>query len=426
MAITWRSLMGQNTDPVRAMGAAQDSFNSMFGSLTGALTQYQQQQQAQETKLKSDNLERFYAEASSKYSTPEAFQAALASGELQSLAGSYGDAIDKAAVRNFMESRGKVLQDRALEQAKYGDAVRDRNEAGDLDEIKGLIAAGRFEEAKQRLDQGKYRNESPLYESLKTAQTQATEEAYKASLRPLELESKRLGLTASQESIENGRVSRGINQANLDNVRDQRMVDDALSRAYLDAQGTMMQDGLPNESAMTTAAQAITQNMEPRLAAKVLQQARQADVANVQAWRDDQDKNGYVGAVPLNPTAVSASLEDVIKTIPEGDQESVRSRVNKLVRDGVTIPKGTKLPNGETLKDDMNIPVPFNVARSAILESTSNLIGFRRGADAVSIIEEQVKRPEVFMDILTRDRAEKLKEALRENPDLPSTTQRKK
>ena len=189
-----------------------------------------------------------------------------------------------------------------------------------------------------------------------------------------------------------------------------------------------MQNGLPNESAMTAAATAATEGMDPRIAAKVLQQARQADAANVQAWRDDQDKNGYVGAVPLNPTAVSSSLEEVIKTIPEDDQESVRAHVNGLVREGVTIPKGTKLPDGSTLEEDMKVPVPFNVARSAILESYGPWYkgGFRRGVSATDIIEQQVKRPEVFMDILTRDRAERLKDSLRNNPDLPSNEKRKK
>ena len=185
-----------------------------------------------------------------------------------------------------------------------------------------------------------------------------------------------------------------------------------------------MENGLPNENAMTEAAAELSQDLDPRIAAKVLQSARQADVANVQAWRDDQDKNGYVGSVPLNPTAVSSSLEEVIKTIPEGDQESVRTHVNELVRNGVTLPKGTQLRDGTTLNEDLKVPVPFNVARSAILESYGPWykLGHRRGVSATDIIKEQVRRPEVYMDILTRDRAERLKESLRKDPDLSSGT----
>ena len=421
MAITWRSLMGQNPDPVRAMSAAQNSFEGMFGSLNTALTQYQQQQQAQETKLKSDNLERFYAEAASKYSTPEAFQAALASGELQGLASIYGDAIDKSKVREFSETRGDVLRQREQDQWKYKDALEKRNATPLVDDIRSRIAAGDFKTANALLAENTLPDEASLYEALKQGQTNATKEAYEAQIRPLELESKRLGLDTSK-------INKDLNQINLENVRDQRTVESALSKAYLAAQGTMMQNGLPNESAMTAAATAATEGMDPRIAAKVIQQARQADAANVQAWRDDQDKNSYVGAVPLNPTAVSSSLEEVIKTIPEDDQESVRSHVNELVREGVTIPKGTKLPDGSTLEKDMKVPVPFNVARSAILESYGPWYkgGFRRGVSATDIIEEQVRRPEVFMDILTRDRAERLKDSLRNNPDLPSNEKRKK
>ena len=414
-AITWRSLMGQNPDPVRAMGAAQNSFEGMFGSLNTALTQYQQQQQAQETKLKSDNLERFYAEAASKYSTPEAFQAALASGELQGLAGSYGDAIDKAAVRNFLDTRGGVLQQRQQDQWKYQEGLENQNAKPFIDDIRSRIAAGDFDTANTLLSENELPNEAALYEALKAAQDSAKEQKYKDELRPLEMEGKRLSLDSSRESLENTRLQRREAEA-------QRLADALLSQAYLNARGKMSENGLPNESAMTDEASKLVEGQDPRIAAKVLQAARQSDVANVQAWREEQDKNGYVGSVPLNPTAVSSSLEEVIQKIPEGDQESVRTHVNELVRNGVTIPKGTKLPDGTSLEEDMKVPVPFNVARSAILESYGPWykFGYRRGASATDIIEEQVRRPEVFMDILMRDRAERLKASLRQDPDLSS------
>ena len=174
-AITWRSLMGQNPDPVRAMSAAQNSFEGMFGSLNTALTQYQQQQQAQESKLKSDNLENFYSTAASKYATPEAFQAALASGELQSLASSYGDAIDKAAVRNFMESRGRELQQRQQDQWKYQDAVTNRAAEPFVDDIRSRIAAGDFSTARTLLEENVLPNEAALYEAMRSAQDKDTE-----------------------------------------------------------------------------------------------------------------------------------------------------------------------------------------------------------------------------------------------------------
>ena len=426
MAITWRSLMGQNPDPVRAMSAAQDSFDGMFSSLNGALTKYQNQQLAQENKLKSDNLEKFYADASSRYSSPEAFQAALASGELQGLASSYGDAIDMSKVREFSETRGGVLQQRQQNQWKYQKALEEQAAAPVLDEVLSSIEVGDFEKTNALLSEHALPNKAALYEALRKRQEGATDTAHQNAIRPLDLQGKQLALESSGENLRGARINREGAELNLTAAKEQRTAEDVLSQAYMAARGKMMENGLPNENAMTEAAAELSQGLDPRIAAKVLQSARQADVANVQAWQEDQDKNGYVGSVSLNPTAVSSSLEEVIKTIPEDDQESVRSRVNKLIRDGVTIPKGTKLPNEEVLKDDMIIPIPFNVARSAILESTSNLIGFRRGVDATSIIEQQMRRPEVVMDILMRDRAVRLKESLRGNPDLPSNEKRKK
>ena len=423
-AITWRSLMGQNPDPVRAMSAAQDSFDGMFGSLNSALTKYQDQQKIAETKLKGDNLERFYADAASRFSTPEAFQAALASGELQGLASGYGDSIDKTAVRNFMETRGGVLQQRQQDQWKYQKALEDQAAAPVLDDVRSRIEAGDFETANTLLTENTLPNEAALYEALRKRQEGAADTAHQNALRPLDLQGKQLALESSGESLRGARINREGAELNLTAAKEQRTAEDVISQAYMAARGKMMENGLPNETAMTEAAAELSQDLDPRIAAKVLQSARQVDVANVQAWRDDQDKNGYVGSVPLNPTAVSSSLEEVIKTVPEGDQESVRTHVNELVRNGVTLPKGTQLPDGTTLNEDLKVPVPFNVARSAILESYGPWykLGHRRGVSATDIIKEQVRRPEVFMDILTRDRAERLKESLRKDPDLSSGT----
>ena len=424
MAITWRSLMGQNPDPVRAMSAAQDSFDGMFSSLNGALTKYQNQQLAQENKLKSDNLEKFYADASSRFSSPEAFQAALASGELQGLASSYGDAIDMSKVREFSETRGGVLQQRQQDQWKYQKALEEQAAAPVLDEVLSSIEVGDFEKTNALLSEHALPNKAALYEALRKRQEGATDTAHQNAIRPLDLQGKRLALESSGENLRGARINREGAEINLTAAKEQRTAEDVLSQAYMAARGKMMENGLPNENAMTEAAAELSQDLDPRIAAKVLQSARQADVANVQAWRDDQDKNGYVGSVPLNPTAVSSSLEEVIKTIPEGDQESVRTHVNELVRNGVTLPKGTQLRDGTTLNEDLKVPVPFNVARSAILESYGPWYkgGFRRGVSATDIIEEQVRRPEVYMDILTRDRAERLKESLRKDPDLSSGT----
>ena len=174
MAITWRSLMGQNPDPVRAMSAAQDSFDGMFSSLNGALTKYQNQQLAQENKLKSDNLEGFYSAVASKYTTPEAFQAAVASGELQGLADGFGT-LDKSKVRELMETRGKDLQDRTQSQWAYDDKVRSRSAEPFVDDIRSRIAAGDFTTAKQLLEENTLPNEAALYEVLRAGQDRLTD-----------------------------------------------------------------------------------------------------------------------------------------------------------------------------------------------------------------------------------------------------------
>ena len=141
-AITWRSLMGQTADPVRAMAAAQDSFNGMFGTLNKAL---ETRNNSMEEASKQGFLNELYGAQS-----VEGFDQSRDSlaGKLQGLS-----AENQAAVRPLLEQRRAQLMQSTLAGQQYADAQQTR---GQQDVVSGLqealMRASTPEEAK-RLEQ---------------------------------------------------------------------------------------------------------------------------------------------------------------------------------------------------------------------------------------------------------------------------------
>ena len=142
-AITWRSLMGQTADPVRAMAAAQDSFNGMFGTLNKAL---ETRNNSMEEASKQGFLNELYGAQS-----VEGFDQSRDSlaGKLQGLS-----AENQAAVRPLLEQRRAQLMQSTLAGQQYADAQQTRGQqdvvnalneartrATDPDEIKRLEQA---------------------------------------------------------------------------------------------------------------------------------------------------------------------------------------------------------------------------------------------------------------------------------------------
>lgn len=126
-AITWRSLMGQTADPVRAMAAAQDSFNGMFGTLNKVI---ESRNNSMEEASKQGFLNELYGAQS-----VEGFDQSRDSlaGKLQGLS-----AENQAAVRPLLEQRRAQLMQSTLAGQQYEDAQQTR---GQQDVINALNEA---------------------------------------------------------------------------------------------------------------------------------------------------------------------------------------------------------------------------------------------------------------------------------------------
>lgn len=215
--ITWRNV---DVNPVgeisRAMSSGQAGINLGFESFANVLKQQQQVDDQNWNQQKSNNTNAFMNEMA-RYTTPEAYQAALDSGELQSRLTASGAQIDQAAARQAMGAQMGILQDRLTSGQKFQDGQTDRAEAPIIDQVASLNAQGRTKEAKTMLDQLTLRNEAKLYEGAAKAELQAviqkradTEYDEKRKLAAITGPE---ALRAAEETVQVGRLNRSIARA---------------------------------------------------------------------------------------------------------------------------------------------------------------------------------------------------------------------
>lgn len=168
--ITWRNV---DVNPIgeisRAMLSAQTGINAGFDNFGNILKQNEAVTNANWNQEKTNNTNAFLNEMS-KYTTPEAYQAALDSGELQSKIAAHGALIDQAAARQALGAQMGILQERVTKGQQFQDNQTDRAEAPIKDQIAALTAQGKFTEAKALLDQHTLRNEAALYKGTAEAE----------------------------------------------------------------------------------------------------------------------------------------------------------------------------------------------------------------------------------------------------------------
>ena len=165
--ITWRNVDAPDTrGALLGMAAAGQSINTGFDKLGEVLKQREQQAEQNWNQQKTNNTQAFLNEIG-KFRTPEEYQAALASGELDQMRQGFGAQVDANAVRAAEEGRLATLQQRSLINSEFQDKSTDRAQLPEVNNIQALIAAGKHDEARAELDRLQLRNEAPLYDALK-------------------------------------------------------------------------------------------------------------------------------------------------------------------------------------------------------------------------------------------------------------------
>lgn len=174
--ITWRNVHGPNLADAaaRPMEMAQRSMNSVFDQFASMIKQTESLNAGNAAAERNNNTQAFLSEIS-KYRTPEALQAAMASGEIDRLRAGFGSNIDQAAIRGSVDSLLKQRMEQATQANQYADTTRDRNELPIADQIAALSAAGKTKEAQALLDQHNLRREAGLALGITQARDAATQ-----------------------------------------------------------------------------------------------------------------------------------------------------------------------------------------------------------------------------------------------------------
>lgn len=177
MAITWRNVEGPSfKEAILAGTAAQQQMSSGFDSFSKILEQETKTNIANWDNTKQNNTDAFYADVTSKFRTPEEYQAAQRSGLIDQMRQQYGAQIDQVGARKFMEDRPGFLMDRVLKTNDYTDKSREFTERPDRDRVASLIAAKDFTGARTELDNLNLRDEVSLFTLLNQGERTVVEQ----------------------------------------------------------------------------------------------------------------------------------------------------------------------------------------------------------------------------------------------------------
>jgi hypothetical protein len=281
----------------------------------------------------------------------EGFKALQDSGELDRMLAANGAQIDRAAARSAMDGRLPTLQQRDRQGWEYDNAALDQREAPVVDQIKGLIAQGKLEEAKPLIGGLSTRNQAGMFTSL-DARTQ------------LELsrdrDAERFGWDKADEAqkvITRPLAVQGL-QSNLKNDQAQRRYTSALTKKALKETEYV---GSNTGSGKGTNA--------------------------IDAAYNEFIKNTPLDQGSIDTTEGKKALYAGLKTIGVSDkaQSDILYNLDKYYKEGVTV--GT-----DKQGNPIRVPLPVSVVLDAVQGSSDNPLAFgwsRRGDDVANLLDKR-------------------------------------
>lgn len=144
--LTWRNLVVPTASPEAGLEFASRAFNTGMSNLNRGLESYQSQEGAAFNEAKAKNMQSFLETVKGQYQTPEAYQAAMQSGEIASKMNQFGNAFDREKGTAFMEKRLGDMRSAYTEEQAFNTAKDKAAVAPLLDKAKALYASGMFKE----------------------------------------------------------------------------------------------------------------------------------------------------------------------------------------------------------------------------------------------------------------------------------------
>lgn len=347
--ITWRNVEAPDLRGAASMlQLANNGFNSGFDKLNQVLQNEQATAEAN-WKVQRDNNTQAFLNSINQYRTPEEYQAALASGVLDT--GKYGAQIDQAATRSALDGRLAVLQDRAVKAGQFEDQQKAREAKPIVDQLSMMALS----------------DDKDVRASAKAALTPYME----AGMLPNGAELAGKIRMADRQNTE-------WNQADTKFVREGEkhssdMLTDKARRGLISAQT----ERVNSESSSATA------SLKAQLAASKAEKAAAEELI----------KNSPLDAGTMDTGAGQKAFEAELGKLglPKAQLDSIRKEYVKQFSNGITL----------TTKDGakVNVPLPVSTALAAVKGTEDDWIRANwagnsyRGVNAAKKLKELIADP---------------------------------
>lgn len=184
--ITWQNVNAPQIDTTRGMAVAGSFINNGFDKLGEIIKQREAVDAANWNNTKTNNTEEIYRQMA-QFDTPEAYQAALKSGAIQSIMGGMGAQYDQAGVRQAMNAQMGILQDRTMKANAFQDSTQTHAQKPIVEQAMAMAVSGDPGLKAYLAANPNVTNTAPILQAGIAGAAAKTEAERKAQLAPMQL-----------------------------------------------------------------------------------------------------------------------------------------------------------------------------------------------------------------------------------------------
>lgn len=392
--ITWRNVVGPSlADAARPLDAATRTLNGAFDQLQSVLKE-REAIDAGNVLVQQENQKNAFLDMLQRATSPEQLSALQQSQEFQAAQAALSPAA-RAATRGAVEQRLATTRDLVTKGQTYDINQRDFKEQPEVAAINALIEAGKFDEARARLDAVQLRDETPLEQALRLRQRGKVKEGYEdnaekrsqashedglktsaanRALTGIRIQDARLGLTERQRQLSESDAVRKASvifsevlgnhlQASREYERAgvpvaQRPTD---TFAFQQAYDRAISSGLPAEAVLKAMASARGQFDSGNITSPVGADARALEVAKAKAAEERKyfEENSPAARGSTDPLRTTGDVAQFIATTVKDpdEQKALNAALVKVSNEGIRV-KGKEIRN-----------IPMDILKAAVIGS---------------------------------------------------------
>lgn len=332
--ITWRNVVGPSlADASRPMESATQSLNGAFDQLRNMLKE-REAIDAGNVLVQQENQKNAFLDMLQRATTPEQLAALQQSQEFQAAQAALSPAA-RAATRGAFEQRLEATRDLVTKGQAYDINQREFNEQPEVAAINALIEAGKFDEARARLDTVQLRDETPLEQALRLRQRGEVKEGYEDN-------AENRAQAAHADARKNSALSRQLTGLQIEGARlgleekrltaaDNKAVRELQNRVgqELTAHHERMRDLRSNATAILGSLTGIQFNSDGSPALETLTPEQQTQVDQI------LKSNGIQDGLRVFTHGDTAAADRIMRTTLKGVPQHIAQRVLPQILSGV-------------------------------------------------------------------------------------------